>query len=251
MNWLNFAGAASNSSGGGGGGGSGWGSIAAQGGMGWTNKLWNARSAAKAWQRQKKFLKLQQDFGERMSSTAWQRGVADMRAAGINPLLAVSQGGASTPGAGGGSTNMAHREDAMNMLAMRQILAQTRLTNAQEATEVNRAGLVKNQAETMEGLSEIGQIVGEAVRGFKDVFGEGGIQSSTSTGAKGIRDAAERVGELMRSPNNQTGKINDHFIDWLDIGRNWSRERKMKWFWSQDIATQQRLRGRYIRENSQ
>lgn len=92
------------------------------------------------------------DFQERMSNTAYQRGMADMKKAGLNPMLAFMKGGASTPS---GSLYTAQNEQkplADNVSQLAPVVAQVRNVNAN--TEKAKADTVLAEATAAKSLAE-------------------------------------------------------------------------------------------------
>lgn len=69
------------------------------------------------------------NFQADMSNTSYQRAMADMRQAGLNPMLAFSQGGASTPG--GATANPQIKNPFLEANTAQQIQSETNLKKHQ------------------------------------------------------------------------------------------------------------------------
>ncbi len=171
----------------------------------------------------------QMDFQREMSNTSYQRGMADMRAAGLNPILAYKTGGATVPT----GASIAHQNPAANLNFERAASSAYALQQVKATTKNLEAETLNKEANTAKTLAETRRMVthGDSVLGRQgDTLTKwwGNITNSAKA-SKTLQQSMDNIRSWMRK-NDAKGFI-----------KRSSTFRSPKQYFDQEKARQRRL----------
>lgn len=135
----------------------------------------------------------QMAFQERMSGTAYQRVVKDMMSAGLNPMLAYQQGGASTPQ--GQTATMSNVLGAGINSALQAAQTTAQIENLQANTARTKSETLDNQVALAQQLQLLD----------KSKYETGSAKSSMQIRAAEAESALEVLREMLDASGGETG----------------------------------------------
>lgn len=173
----------------------------------WNESMWEKQAQFNAEQ-----AKIQRDWAERMDNTRYQRAIADMQAAGLNPILAVTGAGIDTGGASGTAATVGGAQ----MTSAQSAMTSGGLLGANSASISGYQGQMENMSST---LALIGAVMGGLSSAMKSLGNLGDF-------GEGLGNA---LGELLTTQDT----INDIIPD------SWTNNKATRWLkkWTNRIGT--------------
>lgn len=149
------------------------------------------------------------DWQEMMSNTAYQRAIKDMQAAGLNPILAAANGGATTPSGGMASTSAAQT-------FMANAIADSWSSSQSSSGSENRShGEGYGSGWSSGGSQSISNIAEQVESGIGALANAWNSITDTNTGKKVQQTVNNAVDKVKDTLGNYTSGI-DKVKDWMN-----------------------------------
>lgn len=163
--------------------------------------------------------KLNRAFQERMSSTAYQRSMSDMKLAGLNPILAYKGANASSPGgsspsgvtSGGTSSSGSGIPGIDPYSAALSSALSVKLQQAQIAGINATTNLTNAKADVVKPGAEIGDAIGSTISNAKTLFNEKKFNTGWDRLTSGIGNSAKSEKALLLWIQNKWLQISKQF----------------------------------------